>query len=170
MAPRPPTKEELAAFRARASLREREERRRRDARKTRLRWVFWLFGLVLLAALAADVRHLSGRLGRFQRTGKESRKGDERKAGGLEGPRMRIPPAVQLGRRAGSGSPGRARRSTRCFRVRTAWTWRSGRGDERAHLRRAGGEPAPGRAQPGMPMEFAYVGPTGHQALRPPIQ
>ena len=92
MAPRPPTKEELAAFRARASLREREERRRRDARKTRLRWVFWLFGLVLLAALAADVRHLSGRLGRFQRTGKESRKGDAADiAGGLEGPRYADP-------------------------------------------------------------------------------
>ena len=92
MALPPPTDEYLQEAAARARLRERAESRRAEARKTRLRWAFWLFGLLLLVGLLADLRHLSGRLGRFQRTGVESRRGDAADIlAGLSGPRYADP-------------------------------------------------------------------------------
>ena len=171
MAPRPPTKEELAAFRARASLREREERRRRDARKTRLRWAIWVFGLVLLAALAADVRHLSGRLGRFQRTGKESRKGDAADiAGGLEGPRYAdpagrfslVPPRHWVRVRPEAGSPfnavfqGPYGMDMAIQVVVTNGLTFDGLVENLRRVERS--------LAANMPMEFAYVGP--HRAIK----
>ncbi len=91
MEPRSPTKEELAAFRARANLREREERRRRDARKTR---PLGNLGIRAGAAGGAGGRCAASLRtpGALQRTGKESRQGDAADiAGGLEGPRYADP-------------------------------------------------------------------------------
>lgn len=88
MASRQPTPDELEAFRARARLRERAENQRQEARKNRFRWAFWVLGAVMLVALLADMRQISSRLVRFQRTGTEARKGDAADiAGGLDGER-----------------------------------------------------------------------------------
>ncbi len=92
MNPRQPGEDYLKAAEARGRLRGREEQRRQEVRKNRLRWVVWVFGLLLVLGLVADLRRISGRLGRFQRTGAESRKGDAADiAGGLEGPRYDDP-------------------------------------------------------------------------------
>ena len=175
MAPRSPTKEELAAFRARAGLREREDRRRQDARKTRLRWTIWVFGLVLLAALAADVRHLAGRLGRFQRTGKESRKGDAADiAGGLEGPRYEdpagrfslVPPRHWVRVRPEAGSPfnvvfqGPYGMDMAIQAVVTNGLTFDGLVENLRRVERS--------LAANMPMEFAYVGP--HRAAKRSVQ
>ncbi|MDD2240220.1 MAG: hypothetical protein PHO14_02340 [Kiritimatiellae bacterium] len=88
MASRQPTSKELEAFRARARLRARAEKQRQEARKSRIRWAFWVLGAVMLVALLADMRHISSRLVRFQRTGWEARKGDAADiADGLDGER-----------------------------------------------------------------------------------
>jgi len=92
MASRQPSEEFLAASRARAKLREREEKRRQDARRTRMRWAVWVFALILVIGLLADLRHVAGRLDRFRRTGRESRRGDAADiAGGLDGARYTDP-------------------------------------------------------------------------------
>ena len=92
MPPRQPSDEYLADSRARARMKEREDNRRNETRRTRLRWAFWLFGLLLLLGLLADLRRISDRLGRFQRTGTEARRGDANDlAAGLDGPRYEDP-------------------------------------------------------------------------------
>ena len=89
---RAPSQEYLKESAARARLREREERQRNEARKARLRWAFWGFGLLLLIGLLVDLRHVAGRMGRFQRTGVEARQGDAADiVAGLEGPRYKDP-------------------------------------------------------------------------------
>ncbi len=92
MAARQPTPEYLQAAVARARLREREERQRQEARKTRMRWAIWIFGLILLIGLVVDLRHITSRLGHFQRTGKDPRRGDAADLlAGLEDPRYYDP-------------------------------------------------------------------------------
>lgn len=89
---RGPTDEYLKGAEARARLRAREEDARMESRRTRLRWLIWLFALVLVIALAADLRGISGRLGRFRRTGREAHKGDAADIeAGLNGPRYEDP-------------------------------------------------------------------------------
>ena len=88
MDPRQPSKEYLDEAKARARRTEREETRRQEARKNRFRWAVWIFGLLLAVALVADLRNISARMGTFQRTGTERRKGDaEDIVGGLGGAR-----------------------------------------------------------------------------------
>ncbi|NLB65979.1 MAG: hypothetical protein GX803_05880 [Lentisphaerae bacterium] len=92
MAPRLPTPEELAAFQARARLRDRAEHQRLDARKTVMRLILFFGGFLVLVALIVDIRHYSGRFHRFQRTGTESRKGDAADIlAGLDDPRYQDP-------------------------------------------------------------------------------
>jgi hypothetical protein len=114
MDPHRPSDEFLKASEARARLREREVQRRQEVRKSRLRWVVWVLGLLLVLALVADLRSISSRLGTFQRTGAESRKGDAADiAGGLGGPRYEdpaglfslVPPRNWVRLRSDPGSP-----------------------------------------------------------------
>ena len=92
MESRPPSKEFMDAVQVRERLRERAERKRQDASRTRLRWIFCALGVALLLGLIADLRRISNRLVRFQRTGTEARKGDAADvAAGLGEPRYADP-------------------------------------------------------------------------------
>jgi hypothetical protein len=88
MDPRSPTNEFLKAAAARARSQEKAEQGRQERRKNRFRWILWVFSLLLLAALVTDMRNISRRLSRFQRTGTAAHKGDAADiAGGLGGAR-----------------------------------------------------------------------------------
>jgi hypothetical protein len=88
MGARAPDDDFLAAAAARSRLRDRAEARRQETFKNRFRWLVWGFAALLVVALMADLRHVSRRLGDFQRTGPASRKGDAADiAGGLDGAR-----------------------------------------------------------------------------------
>lgn len=109
-----PSDEFLKASQSRARLREREEQREQDIRRTRLRWAVWVFALLLVLGLVADLRSMSSRLGTFQRTGAESRRGDAADiAAGLDGPRYvdpsghfsLVPPRNWVRLRPDPGSP-----------------------------------------------------------------
>lgn len=84
-----PNDENLKAEIARSRRRERREEQQRGARHRMFRvGVIGVFTAVLLVALGADVKNLSRRVTRFQRTGKESRQGDAADIrAGLNGPR-----------------------------------------------------------------------------------
>lgn len=92
MHPRQPTDDYLQAAAARARLREREEHRRQEARKTLFKWALWVFGLLLVIGLLVDLRNITSRLDRFQRTGSEARRGDAADLlAGLDDPRYTHP-------------------------------------------------------------------------------
>ena len=92
MAPRLPADKDLQAAAARARQREQAARQRQENQRARLRWVILLLALVLLVALMADIRGITHRLGRIQRTGPLPRQGDAADiAQGLAGARYEDP-------------------------------------------------------------------------------
>ncbi len=77
---------------ARAAARRRRENQHDDAARRRFRWGIWIVAAILLAALIVDLRYLSTRIERFQKTGTESRQGDAADIeAGMTGPRYTDP-------------------------------------------------------------------------------
>jgi hypothetical protein len=72
-----PSDADLQAARARAARTARDAEKRLAARRRLVRvWLIGGFAAILLIALFVDMRHLTARMDRFGRTGKESRLGD----------------------------------------------------------------------------------------------
>ncbi|MDR0994467.1 MAG: hypothetical protein LBN38_07905 [Verrucomicrobiota bacterium] len=76
MSLKPPRTDSIQASNRRIQRHAAQEEERKAAFRSRFRWVIWGLAVVLLMALMTDIRNLSSRLETFQKTGRESRRGD----------------------------------------------------------------------------------------------